>query len=1485
MQETIPSDDAASPAPDPPVDRPPAFGRFTRLQELGRGGMGVVYSAHDELLARAVAIKTIRADRAGPIATARILREAKALARLSHPNVVQLHDASVADGRIFLTMEFVDGRTLRAWLSEKPGRPQILDAFIQAGHGLAAAHAAGLVHRDIKPDNILVGADGRVRVVDFGLVAPRGDQDERRLTQPDVPADETLTRHGAVLGTPGYMAPEQLRGDPADARSDQFCFCVALFEALHGRRPFAAEDGAVTRSAIFHGRVDDDPGDVPAWLHAVLLRGLRIDPAARWPDMPALLAALLRDPQAARRRVLRLTGLLLLVAAAAVLLSLAAVALARHWARERAEHDAEARLLALDAAVRRAEQDDDAAAAEAAFRAFVADPQHAGTRALARAWMRRGDQRRDAADDNAALAAYAEAYVGAREPADATAAMRSLARTFLARGDGPALARTAAVLPPGDPERANLEFTAALLQRDLPAAASVLASAPTTHDDPDLRRALAARPMFTALAGARDAGVRAWDLRRLPPGQRAAYIALHNDPAPFLLDANLRELGPVPVDVTDTILLRDVPWLLARTATAVALLDLTGAPLWRTTSPVGPARAITVDLGGPHPDVLLGWQHPIRGVRRLTGLGGPTPREQLADPAAEHSQSDLESAVAGDLDGDGTRELVVALGGWQAYDLRVFTISADGALVARARRRLGRVRSLVLVPHPDGPRIAAFKDDAHPNPDLFPDPPHTGEPAGVHLLRWTGDELLTEAVIPPRRRDARAFETAHEHGFPADLDGDGAPEIVFTTIATHDAALLLRADPEGWTSWTIDGLRPLAATNLDNDPADELITNIGDDGALWILGAGADILPTLRPPQPRSPLVPDLADPLLAARWTRADDLTAIGLPASAAAGLEEALHFTADPHTQALLRDRSAELRIAAGDDEAALALGRALRSTTHETAALARDAAALARLGRYDEADAAAAALLAHDLRTPAQTDAARALQIRLAPLLGGRALDLDLTRPLADAWRITSPAALRRDHDAGLAFTLVADAQPVASLPLTWSGGPLTLELSAELTRLEHDACMRIALEDPASRPWLAVAVCGGGGGGELTHVARLSTADRPWLDIPLGLVASSATTPRRFTARIAYFPERATAECTLTSAGKTLRSFSFAVDPPAPGHHALTLGSMPSGQPPNLAAGLLRRITLRGAQLAPQPDPDPAETAARLLVDGDAAAARALLTDLRLAHPRHALTRALASDDLHDPTAAASALAPLLADLSPRTPTTIIQPDLSSGPSSTNSPQGPSPATPTTTPDLSPRTPTTITPDLSPRPSPTIAPSDLVLLLRTRPVLAAAIRAHAGPAVLPLLARVWSSLAHHHRRDPATRREVLAALRGVEALTPRTDPDRLALRDLLRLRGRLWEHAGDREQARRDLQAALAVPPIADPADARTRTHLHAELARLLVDSDRPAALAHATVAINEAESAEAMRLRLFDMPAIAARHAVDPAWRALLASPR
>ncbi|HWN69964.1 MAG TPA: serine/threonine-protein kinase, partial [Haliangium sp.] len=285
------------------------IGRYSVLRELGRGGMGVTYTAYDEDLDRKVVLKLVRSDAMDEQLQKRLRREAQALARLAHPNIVNVHDVGSHGARSFIAMELVPGKTVSAWLPADPPRPwtEVLAVFRQAGEGLRAAHAAGLVHRDIKPANIIVGDDGRVRVLDFG-VAQLDGPDEALTGVPDrheAPwAAEHLTKTGSLVGTPAYMAPEQLEHGIADARSDQFAFCVSLFQCLYRKLPFSGQSARARLETMRQGRIAEVPNDsaVPHWLHGVIVRGLRFAPEDRWPSMDALLAELARDPARTRRR-------------------------------------------------------------------------------------------------------------------------------------------------------------------------------------------------------------------------------------------------------------------------------------------------------------------------------------------------------------------------------------------------------------------------------------------------------------------------------------------------------------------------------------------------------------------------------------------------------------------------------------------------------------------------------------------------------------------------------------------------------------------------------------------------------------------------------------------------------------------------------------------------------------------------------------------------------------------------------------------------------------------------------------------------------------------------------------------------------------------------------------------------------------------------------------------------------------------------------
>jgi serine/threonine-protein kinase len=377
-----------APAERPELPRGASVDRYIIADVLARGGMGVVYKAFDPELSRPVAVKLVRADDdpAG-VFRDRLMREAQALARLSHPNVISVFDVGTFGDEVFIAMEFVEGQSLRQWLESGPrSRREILDVFLAAGEGLAAAHEASLVHRDFKPENVIIGHDGRVRVLDFGLarltgeggvaIPPEAPPSPAAVVLPAAAPHETaahspsarsrtaktplpeatiptpgetpsgssgrellspLTRAGAIMGTPRFMAPEQHRGETADERADQFSFCVTLYHALFGLYPFSGTTVQQYAANVVGGRIREPPAavKVPRWLRPVLWRGLAAAPADRYPSMTALLAELRKDPA---RTLKRGAVVMLAVAVIASAVGIGVFALrTRHLAAQRAQ--------------------------------------------------------------------------------------------------------------------------------------------------------------------------------------------------------------------------------------------------------------------------------------------------------------------------------------------------------------------------------------------------------------------------------------------------------------------------------------------------------------------------------------------------------------------------------------------------------------------------------------------------------------------------------------------------------------------------------------------------------------------------------------------------------------------------------------------------------------------------------------------------------------------------------------------------------------------------------------------------------------------------------------------------------------------------------------------------------------------------------------------------------------------------------------------
>jgi predicted Ser/Thr protein kinase len=612
------------------------IGRFMVLRELGRGAMGVVFAAYDEELDRKVAIKLMHAGRGddsshGP---RMLLREAQALARLAHPNVVAVHEVGMIEGAVFVAMEYVAGVDLQRWLGDarRPWR-EVVAVARQAGAGLLAAHQEGLVHRDFKPSNVLVGDDGRVRVADFGLAARRGASSGASATVPAGAAmTATLTGEGALIGTPVYMAPELLVGGSATAASDQYAFCVALWEALYGARPFDADTLAGLTDAVRKQALPAAPPrtDVPAWLHAAVARGLAKAPDQRYASLAELLELLGRDPEAERqqrrRRALQIAGA---IAATAVIVALLVVAYGA-LRRYAAERQAEGRLAAL--------------------REQLADLQARGE----------ADEAGRLLQTFVALHGLITRLSAQAKVTEAAAALAVLARTAPDQAAAPALH--------------GARLAAALARRDLAAAGVALAEADADGWAPvlaDLSRTTDASggPFVPSDVGRPTIPTLDFD------GDGTAEMIHHRDGQLMVIRAD------TTLAVTRTLALAQPYEKLQAVEPAVA-----GEPLWLSTHPTGePGQAevrlcsvdadgavrvltrwqdsfvvnpVTVDLDGDgRRELYVGTEAYARKLWRLDRAADGAWTRRPAHNGTNAATSDVMGVTAADLDGDGRPEL------------------------------------------------------------------------------------------------------------------------------------------------------------------------------------------------------------------------------------------------------------------------------------------------------------------------------------------------------------------------------------------------------------------------------------------------------------------------------------------------------------------------------------------------------------------------------------------------------------------------------------------------------------------------------------------------------------------------------------------------------------------------------------------------------------------------------------------------------------
>ena len=1111
---------------DPRADSSPLrqIARFAVLRELGRGAMGVVYAGYDEELDRRVAIKLV--DIGDHTSTSlgqqnQLLREAQALARLTHPNVVAVFEAGVHDGRVYLAMEYVHGVDLQQWLAAgRRGWREVAATFLQAGAGLLAAHKVGLIHRDFKPANVLVGDDGRVRVADFGLATPRGGG----VSDAPVPEDMDLNRSvgarsrrlaatisgpGALVGTPAYMAPEMFRHEPATAATDQYAFCAALYEALHGHLPFTGDSLVALAYQVLHAELPAAPPDptVPAWLHALVLRGLARDPAQRFPDLAALLAELPRDPEGERRRRRTRRFQLLAAVALTLLVVVGGVAIYRVVAREAHERRAEARLEVLREQLtdlRSAGRDDEAAQV---FASFTALADNRGTTALGRAYREWGEAQ---ADPDRALDALAAGYVHARTRDDRLGSLRGLTLRLAARGDtdgaAVALATLDAMAPEllADPELRQLRLTTALSQRDFPAALAALADPESRAARILSRLSRATQPRIDDLAPRLvDRSLRLADLDSdgkpeilaAAPGLGDGVVQVLGGDATLARITELRFPELVrPDGVHVPVKLTAAPYLLPAGFGGAPRLLITGEnpgndpkgqwilAIFPLTPGAAPELVWTDSLTTPAvgdldrdgaPELYLATSTYSRHLRRLTRDPAGTWQQHAPHPQTDAAQSDLNALTLADLDDDGVPELIVAAAGWNAYDVRVFRDDGHGGLDLVTRKTLGAVSSITPVRADGRVRLAALKDDNYPSERRFPAGDHTGPPAGLYILELVDDALETVQFVP--RGDGEDWKWAAA----ADLDSDARDELIAADRA-HNALLVFPRDEQRFHDplW-IGGGEPRLVANLDGDPEAEIVVLTADDHAL-VLGAGDVATPAL----PRAlletrPVREDPDDAAIAEAWRHAEELATLGLPDRAAEALVATARLSRYLRADVLLR--AGELYASAGKH----ALAAAQFTAAAERPELADRALSGAIQGHRALREFSAAAALAETraalpgLTPTAQAEArADALMLRRAATLGPT-LSLRFDRPLDPAWRIDDPLAVTRDPGTRTLSLRTSSERVLAELPLEWDGGSVDLAVDFSLDHLDWGALLEVSVSQAdADDSWLALALRSGG-----------------------------------------------------------------------------------------------------------------------------------------------------------------------------------------------------------------------------------------------------------------------------------------------------------------------------------------------------------------------------------------------------------------------
>ncbi|HEY0139209.1 MAG TPA: protein kinase, partial [Nannocystis sp.] len=1146
---------------------PRTIGRFMVLRQIGSGAMGVVYSAYDPELDRRIAIKLLHPSlryQYDGIGDSRLLHEAQAMARVSHPNVAAIYEVGVVGEQVFIAMELVRGQTLREWVTaRRRSWREVVDVYLQAARGLIAAHEQGIIHRDFKPENALIGDDGRVRVLDFSLArSSTPEPDRRALDEALTTGDVAGIQSAQAVGTPAYMPPEQALGAVADGRADQFSFCVALYEALYGRRPFTGESTTELIKDILRENIRPPASArLPSWLTRALLRGLRPAPDQRWPSMAALVAELERD----RGRWLRLASAIALAAVLAGLV-LGALELRARWRHAAVEQAAAERLAVLAvnldqtlAAGRRSE-------AEAALAAFTGAPEHRDTPALAAAYLDWSRRMRVAADLDAARLAAARAYAAASDEPGVEAALEQLALLFCAQGAWDAAALLVADLRVHRPallERpvwVAIAAQAARRSRDLGEFARQAARA---NAPPELA---VLAPVAAALSHGTATGrvaARAFAVQGEPT---LALVARIDDDGAELVrkDVALSPVGRVEVPGFAIAglaprLRPDGPALLLAHRSeppeaAVLALASDGARELLRFSSARPLGNATADLDGDGtPSLYLGTGPYARELLALTPDADGTLRLEHPHPGTDAAHSDLQDMFTADVDGDGRKELVVSAGPWNAFDLRVYRAGAKApALELMARRKFGHLVAIGALAGSDGrTRIVAAKTDPYPSRFVFPRDTPNGDPAGFYVLELRGDHIEVLAHHPWPVAPGQPLSVSMMG--VGDVDGDGLVDPVVTlSLGDHSEPLVVvyRQLADGALAPVeIAGINMLMLGQFDDDPAVELLARMMPDdpsvpAPLWVLGAGDTPVPPLALLRPEPASVPAGADPLVARTWARAEQLASLGLLTEAAQTISELASLAQRPEIGDDARLRAAELYRRADQCAPATALYGQL-GERHAVAALQGLAACHEREGRFAEALVDIDALRARADLDPAVRAAVTRRAEQLRPGSSETPIDLPFDGHLDPGWQIVDPTALRQDLvTGGLAIDAIANRGVLARLPLRCDGEALAVRAELTVERSEWASGFEIAVRSAGGEDLVSLDIATGGGGGIYSRTIRCGGPDETRTLQILRDTAPDTVAP--YVLEVDYRPALGRSVCAVTGSDGVRRSWAF----PAP-----------------------------------------------------------------------------------------------------------------------------------------------------------------------------------------------------------------------------------------------------------------------------------------------------------------------------------------------